>query len=279
MGYRRSPNKYVQVSMHPSEDPGTTLYSPNWCEPTTWYPASTRVVQEQLTNEGANVTYVIPNWTDKMHIVDTYHGKITKEDYLKDADGHSYRVDVTVNDVSKTEQDPHVGTGGDFIVNYDMGRVTFLSSLQGSDVVKMTYHKVDRTAGDGSASLWKVSPSPGKALEIVKVEVQFSADIDIKDSVVFQPRAGGYPYGDALIYKTMWDFYNSANGCFPELPALGGTGWRGVLHKVYSFPWMYQSVTRLDSSVLGEIDIYLQHDEPLGGENATATFYCLSMES
>lgn len=274
----KSPNGYQQVSIHPPEDPGKTFYSPNWCDPSTWYMNAVRVVDQVLSEDVPLTVYKIPSWTSKMHMVDTYHAKITGEDFLVDGDGYSYRAVVKVNDVVKAEQNPHLGSGGDYTIDYDAGKVTFLNPLQAGDEVKMTYHKVDRTAGDGSASEWIIKPAAGRILEVVKVEVQFSADVGLADTTVFQPYVGGGPYGNPINYKSMWDFYNSANGCYPVMPALGGAGWRGALGPVYALPWMYQSVTALNSSYLSEIRICLEHDEPHTGENATATFYCLSVE-
>lgn len=273
-----SPNNYQKVTIHPCEDKGMTEYTFNWCDPTTWYLGATRIVDEVMVDSGDHTTYELEDWTNKMHIVDVYHGKITNEDWLLDAGDNSYRVVVKVNDVEKDEQDPHYGSGGDYTVDYNAGTVTFLSALQDEDVVKITYHKVDRTAGDGSASQWILGTVPGRALEIVKVEVQFSEDVGLTDSVLFQAYVAGNPYGNPDIYKTMWDFYNDANGCYPELPALGGNSWRGATTKAYSFPWLYQAVKRLSSVYSSEVRLCLQHDEPFTGANATATFYCLSVE-
>lgn len=282
----RSPNSYVQVSVHPAETAKTTRYTQNWADATTWYEGATRQVDQALTDSGDHLTYNVPAWSSKKHIVDVYHGKITNEHLLLDSGANSYRVVVKVNGQTKTEQDPHVGSGGDFTVDYDAGSVTFLSALQGSDAVTMTYHLVDRTAGDGSASCWTLKPDAGKILEIAKVEVQFSDNIVLTDDVSFQAFASppGVPVGNEDIYKTMSDYYNDANGAYPVMPTLGGSGWRGCSEPVYALPWQYQAVTKLDSTQNIEVRLCLKHDEPFGSDNAnpasaTATFYCLSVDA
>lgn len=284
------------VSVWPTEGDGPTLFSPDWCDPTTWYHNATRVVAEVATDTGNQLTYQIPNWSASRHIVDTYHGKISGEDDLLDGGGNSYRVAVNVDTgsgpVTQTEQDPHFGSGGDYTVNYGMGTVTFLSALQPADVVTVTYHYVDRSAGDGSASEWILAPAPGRILKIAKAEVQFSKDVVLQDTVLFQAYGLVDVFAPQLIpsipsgtkvpiktqkYKTMRDFYNDANGTYPELPALGGAGWRGMTQPTNTFPWVYQSMTDLTASYGMEVRIRLEHDIPFDGEFATATFYCLSI--
>lgn len=288
MAFKRSKNEFQIVSIHPTEADKKTYYTQNWADPTTWYEGATRQVDEVLTDSGDQLTYnTVAQASTKKHIVDTYHGKLTNEHTLKDSSANSYRVEVKVNDVVKTEQDPHVGSGGDYTVNYDVGTVTFGAALQGSDVVKMTYHLVDRTAGDGSASVWTLKPTSGKVLEIAKVEVQFSTNIVLTDSVAFQayvdPPGIPVPGSDEDIYKTMMDFYNDANGAYPAMPALGGSGWRGCPETIYALPWQYQAVTKLAASDNVEVRLCLKHDEPFTSNNAnpavaTATFYCLSVD-
>lgn len=256
-----------------------TLFSHDWSDKTTWRETAVRVVDEVAPDSGDHLTYTVAH----TFLIDTYHGKVTGEDYLKDADGHSLRVVVKVNDVAKTEQDPHYGTGGDYTINYDAGTVTFLSALDPADVVKVTYHYA-------VSSLFTVAPSEGKVLTVDFVEVQFSADIQITDSIVFQPY--GYvdvfapqlmpgipsgtkiPLGDPLIYKTMRDYMNDSIRSYPKYPALGGGSWRGCPQEILVMDWDYLRAKPLVASAGMELRISLQHDTPFGGYYATATFYC-----
>lgn len=276
------------VSVWPTEGTRKTFITPNWCDKTTWLQQAVRVVDEVATCANA------PTYTqyDASHqnLIDNYHGKISQEEFFKDSGGNSYRVVVKVNGITKTEQDPHVGSGGDYTISYATGRVTFLTALVESDEVKVTYHYA-------TTSLYTIKPAAGKILKIKSAEAQFSQDIGITDSIRFQPygyvqvfapqlldeNGGPYPantlipLGDATVYKTMLDYINEANGAYPEIPALGGAGWRGSQQAVFTFPWNYIALTDLIPSYGMEIRIFLEHDVPFGGSVATATFYCLSV--
>lgn len=272
------------VSTKP-QDSRKTFYTHDWTDKTTWYTSSVRVANETATcNDGYYTTY----FTSHAPVVDTYHGKITQEDFLKDADGYSYRVSVYVDGYQKTEQDPHTATGGDFVFDYDLGSITFSSALTIDNVVTVTYHKV-------VSSLFIVAPDPGKQLQVTFCECQFSGDVLINDSVVFQPyglvdafapqylttNGGPYPpgtkipLGNPVVYKGMRDFYNDAVRAYPTYPALGGNGWRGMPQPGVVLDWDYVASTVLQSSKGLEIHISLQHDTVFGGTMATASFYCL----
>jgi len=272
-----------RIAVEKPDSSKVTLYSHDWTNPTTWYEESTRVVEETATDGGDQLTYSLAN----VNVIDTYHGFITQEDFLVDASDNSYRAVVTVNDVAKTEQDPHVGSGGDYTINYSAGTVTFLSALSGSDVVKVTYHYA-------GSSLVTIKPAAGTDLLIDFVEVQFSADVGLTDNVTFQARGfvdvfapqltpDPYPPGtliplkNPLIYKGMRDFLNDGVRAFPKYPAgLGGASWRGLPSDIYIFDWDYVRSTRLHSEYGMEVQVCLQHNVPFTGSYATASFYCSS---
>jgi hypothetical protein len=212
---------------------------------------------------------------------------MTGEDFLKDALGNDFRVKVKVNGSLKTEQNPHYGSGGDYTVDYDAGTITFTSALNVNDEVKVTYHYA-------TTCLLTIRPAPGKKLVVSIVEVQFSADVEIRDTVVFQPygyvdvfapqylQANGGPYpsgtkiplGNPVKYKSMSDYVNDALRAYPQYPAMGGEGWRGMPQPVYIMDWDYLRSKPLYSSAGMEIRIFLENDTPFGGYYATATFYC-----
>jgi len=268
------------VSIAPGEGLKLNKMSVNWCDRTTWWYNSKYIVDEvaeckdPLTHTLYDVSY--------NNIIDTYHGKITGENSLLDNDGYSYRVIVKVNDIEKTERDPHIGSGGDYTINYSTGRITFSPSLEHSDVVKVTYHYED-------GSLWIIKPNVNKIIRIKRAECQFSDDIILTDSLVYDLYGsadyfapGQFPPGTLIqlvgadYYKTIYDYMNDANGIYPEIPALGGTNWRGCQKKIYSFPWDFQTTTDLYSSRGMELHVYLEHDVSFSGTYATGTFYCLN---
>lgn len=271
----------IRVALEKSNTTTKTLFTSNWCDKTTWYEKSTRVVDEVASDDGYQTTYSLANQS----VIDTHHGKITNEDVLTDSDGYSYRATVKVNDTEKTEQDPHYGTGGDYTVDYVNGTVTFLSALDPGDEVKVTYHHA-------SSATFTVKPGAGKKLTIEVVEVQFSKNVEIKDTVlfkvygyvdVFAPQYTPVPYPSGtlipiktVVYKTIMDYQNDSLRSYPEYPALGGSTWRGMTQPLLVFDWDYLRGSVLSSAAGMEIRIEVEHNEEFGGDVATATFYCSS---
>ena len=271
------------VTVWPTEGSKITYYTANWADRTTWYYRAVRVVEEIAACQdlGTYTQYKVSH----ENLIDTYHGKLSGEDYLTDALGNSYRVVVLVGEEIKDEVDPHTGVGA-YTIDYSSGVISFSPALVESDVVKVTYHYEN-------GSEWVITPDQGKVLKIRKVEVQFSQDIELTDSILFQPYGpveiwapqlvdAPYPTGTKLplgnpdVLKTMQDYINDANGAFPSIPAMGGSGWRGAQQASHIFQWDYQTVTDIKSSKGVDIRLKLEHDTPFGGSVAVATFYCLS---
>ena len=263
-------------------NPKLTFFSPNWCDKTTWWEGSVAVTNESATDSGDHTTYSLAH----QFIIDTYHGKLTFEDFLKDSLDGSFRVVVKVNGDTKTEQDPHYGSGGDYTINYAAGTISFLSALQSGDAVTVSYHYA-------ASSILTVKPIPGKMLILDKVEVSVSDDIVMNDTAIFQayglvdvfapqlmpgiPSGTKIPLGDPLVYKTIDDLNTDSNLSYPAYPALGGSGWRGMKRPRYTFSWDYDVGATVLHSIYGmEIRITLQHDTPASGDHAILTFYCTS---
>jgi len=262
--------------------PKLTFITPNWCDKTTWYCGSTEVEDEVATDSGDHTTYSLAH----QNLIDAYHGKITFEGQLKDDDGSNYRVTVKVNGTTKTERDPHLGTGGDYEIDYALGKVVFFQALAGNETVTVTYHYAVKAT-------FIVKPAAGKRLYIGSVEVQFSEDIVMNDTFVFQayglvdvfapqlmpgvPSGTKIPLGDPLVYKTMVDLLNDANSAHPSYPAIGGSNWRALKKPAYIFTWEYAvGLTCLEARYGMEIHIDLEHDIPCSGAFGTATLYCTS---
>jgi hypothetical protein len=274
LSIRTSDGRARQV-IEKSETGSTTLYSFDWADKTTWYEKSSLITNEVAGDSGDHLTYALSH----TFIIDTYHGLFTNEDFVKDATGNSFRVTVKVNDVAKTEQDPHIGSGGDYLINYKDGKIIFLSALDPSDTVKVTYHYA-------GSSVFTIKPLPGKKLVIDVSEVQFSEDVEILDTVIFQaygladvfapqlPSGTLIPLGNPVKYKSISDYQNDALKAYPSYPPLGGSGWRGMPQGVYVFDWDYLRGKVLSSAAGMEIRISLEHDIPFEGFYATATFYC-----
>lgn len=288
----------IRIANEKTDGDRTNFFSCDFTDTTTWYQQSTYVSAEVATDGGAHTVYTLAH----SPVVDTYHGRLTGEDNLIDAQGHDYRVHVTVtpqggSPVAKTEQDPHFGTGGHFTVNYDTGAITFLSALAATDQVNVTYHWVNLAPANGTASRFTVAPATGKKLFLEIAECQFSLDVEPNDSVVFevwgiadffltsgQMAAYGIPYGigykirlQRVVYKALSDFQNDAFRSYPSYPAMGSpSNWRAQQQAVTVFDWDYLTSINLLSSKGMEIRVFLDHDAVFGGWMATAAFYCKS---
>lgn len=238
--------------------------SQNWCDKTTWWYSATHVSNETATTTDPDRKV----WSlSHQYIIDTYHGKLTGEESLPD-----YRVVVTVGGVQKAEQDPHYGTGGDFVVDYGAGTIAFTESLGSDPPVVSYYHE--------SGSTWAIRPTAGEIWKLKGAESQFSDDVVMNDSMVYEvwaydpndlPNKMMVAFPD--YYKSIADFVNDANKAYPPIPAIGGPGWRGNKRPVYVFAWDFQTTTELVSSYGMELRVRLEHDAPYGGTFATGTFY------
>lgn len=246
--------------------------SPNWCDPTTWWYSSVYVVNEVAVRKDGYDGYVY-TLTHK-NIIDTFHGKLTGEWNQTDVDGNSLRVTVKIDDIEKIEKDPHTNIG-DYIVNYVTGEIVFDLQVEQSSIVKATYHYEN-------GSTWVIKPEMGEVCRIKSVECQFSDDIIMTDSMIYEIWAYN-PYDPPNkvlatspdVYKTMWDFINDANKAYPAIPKIGGSYWRGLTTQVYVFSWDFQSTSDLSDKYGVELRVRLEHNIPYGGTCCTGTFYCL----
>ena len=289
---QRSPDGRVRTASEKGSGTRLNFYSHDWTDPTTWYQQSLYISGETLSNSGNNTTYNFAHYP----LIDNYHGNITLEDQLIDANGHSYRISLYVNGAAKTEQDPHYGAGGDYIINYADGYVNFLTALNPTDVVTANYHYVNIT-GNGLASRFTIKPPPGNKITIITAEVQFSTDVNPTDSIQFevwgtadffltsaQMTALGIPSGvgykimlQRFTYKTFSDFQSDAMKAYPIYPALGTPGsWRSQAQPIAVFNWDYVATAAIESSKGMEMHLYLQHDTPYTGWMGTCTIYSVS---
>lgn len=263
----------------------------NFCDGTTWYSESTRVVEEELTKNGANYESDNPNW------VDLTHGKVFDEEalianqaVLEPGDPHGYVVLVETSDdggttwVERPMREPFAASGGDYTVNYVLGHITFVANDPApGDKVRASYSYMTNSA-------WVLTPLPNKSFAVTKSEIQFSADVVMNDTILmevygavdfFAPEMMGPPYNlpsgtpipiETTEYKTMLQLIDESIGFYPELPALGG-GVRGTTQSMYVLQFHYDVAKVVYSSLGMFLRISLKGDTTFGGERATATFY------
>lgn len=278
-------SKRLRVAIEKPDQPSVTIYTHDWTDPTTWYQQSSCLIDTTPIRVSSKIYRLLHE-----NIIDTYHGNLTNEDFLVDENNHSYRVIVKKNGNTLVEDDPHIGiNSGDYHINYASGTIFFKNDVNENDVILVSYHYANN-------SIFTVKPDSGKVLRLEVVEVQFSRDVVLNDTVKFQPRgyciafapqlaqSNGGPYpdltkiplGNPVVYKTMSDFQNDALKAYPGYPAIGGSGWRGMYQEVFVFDWDYLRTKPLYHSLGMEVQVFLEHDVPFGGYYATATFYCTS---
>lgn len=273
------------VVLEPKTDGSTfNALTCNWCDKTTWYFTSVKVTEGTLTNSGDLITFTSPHpfW------IDLHHGKITQEQRIN---GTNYGTSVKVDGVLKSENSLEA-QDGDYSVDYAAGTVTFNAALQEGAVVTATYNYATN-------SIWKLVPSSGKKVAIRAVEVQFSLDVGLTDTAVFEiyglvdvfapqlleANGGPYPTGTKIPiqsnkYLRMHNYIDEAQQAYPNIPALGGSGWRGMQQAMHLFRWPYTDsfgqYVEIKSSLGMELWIYLESHVPFAGERAVATLYARS---
>lgn len=274
---------HALIEIKPPEGSRVGVISPNWCDCTTWHETAVEAADEALVDSGNGVLFNSANtcW------IDTTHGKLTGENKL-DA---KFIPIIKVDGATMSENAPFGGAVADYSINYATGDVTFTVSQAGK-AVTATYWRQN-------GSLWTIKPADGKVLRLTTVEVQFSKNIELKDTVTFQaygfveafapelldtatppgpyPAGTHIPIGSPTTYKTMMDYVNDASGAYPEIPAMGGAI-RGHTQPIQIFQWPYdqRAATDLRASAGMEIRIKLDNDIVFVGEHAIATFYGIS---
>jgi len=279
-------SNHIKAEAVPTQGTRTNFVTHNFCDKTTWYTDSARIEEEILTETSGTEFACIHT-----PVVDVSHGKVFSEHDRVDALGNSYKLVCTVDGAPVTEKDKHTNIG-DYVFDYNTGVLTFDTSKTGQQV-KLTYYKVQ-------SSRFSIQAAAGKKLTVSEVENQFSADYNITDTIIFQPRApvqlvaphlavsngGPVPDGTLIdlasptVYNTDRDLLRESNGAFPTVtkstnPA-AAANWRMGGQDMLGYPWAYKAAIELLSSLQMQIDIYLEHDTPFGGLESTATLYCLS---
>jgi hypothetical protein len=246
------------------------IVSHNFCDQCTWWQNSAEVTDETLSEDSGTIFSAAND-----HWIDLSHGRFYLESRVPNLS--SYYPVVKVDGVTMTEREPFSDTGGDYVVDYDAGTVTFAASQTGKTVTA-SYHY-------GVNSLFTVAPDDGKILWVRDSEVQFSTDIVMTDTINFQAYAynpadlpNKVPVTQVTDYKTLRNFVEEAKGVYPKVPAIGGSGPRGLSQEHVVFPFKYTQVKALYSSMGLEIRVWMDNHTEFEGEFGTPTFYCSSYD-
>jgi len=266
-----SHNRTITVPEPETDRKMVNIATHNFCDKTTWWQQASPIVHEELIDSGDGLTFSSVN----THWIDLTHGKFYLEDRITNRD--SYIPVVKVDGVTMTERAPFDTSGGDYVVDYAAGTVTFASSQSGKTVTASYYF--------AGSSLFTLAPDAGKVLWVRDSEVQFSVDVEMLSTLNFQAFAydpNDIPNKIAVSqktnYKTIRNFVEEAKGVYPKVPALSASGPRGLAQEHVVFPFRYTQVKALYSSQGVEIKLWLDEDVEFGGEFGTATFYCSSYD-
>jgi hypothetical protein len=273
----------MQMSGEPRIGTEVIYGTHNFADKTTWASDSVRVVDEIAIDSGDGLTFNLVN----KYLIDIIHGKVFDEDqYVRDqqssnpSDPHGYAIIVTVDNAAVTIREALEVSGGDCEVNYTDGKIVFFQSQSGK-TVKVSYSYA-------TTSNFYISPDAGFDLDIEKAKAMWSADFDMTDSVrfeiygfaaVFAPQLG-LPSGTKIPlsvteYRTLNQLTSEASEYQPHaIPASGGTT-RGTTQDRHATYFRYGTIRRLTSAAGIELRICTGHNRVMGGEFATATFYCV----
>ena len=253
-------------------------FSHNFCDKTTWFGDSIRVVGEAV-GTGNDVLGVFN--LDHDYVIDLSHGKISDEDNVvptASQGGTNFIPSVYLDGVLKTERPYGAASGGDYTINYVTGVLTFFTppGLGAAITADYFYSPAD------SGSTMYIRPSPGKKTIITAAECQFSANLDLNDTLIssiftYNPFLGAPPAkfeypGASAKFKRFWDFVSYTNGTFPSLPAMGGST-RGTQQAIYQLRFEYVVTIPLDDAYGVEMRVWLENHNPYGGDQGQITFY------
>lgn len=242
------------------------LVTHDFCDPTTWYTDSVRVSSMVMTASLDNLEFTCSrkNW------IDMTHGKLFDEDSVKTEVVHQYSASVWVDGVLKTERVPFAASGGDYVIDYSNGKITFPSPTLATVTAGFSY---------ANGSTWVLEPEAGKKLNMEVAEAQFGVDLVMNDAIEFQVWVYN-PYNlpnkfkyDTTTYKTVRNLIDEALGSYPLIKSFGGSV-RGMPADVYGFPFRYGTIRSMKSSQGAELRVKLKNDYAFSGSYATATFYC-----
>lgn len=263
-------------------------FSHNWCDKTTWYTMSKRVTDKVIgTGDGSKKDFVLEA---NYPVIESGRGKITDDHRLRDSEGKDYCVHVktgttTGGFTNLTERYPFEETGGDYWVDYDNPgtegtMIHFTTAPASGDDIVVTYNYCD-TDMEGH-SVWLFMPPPGKKWIIDHVEAQFTSDVGLSDTIIYQawlnhPQAGWMPVPgeEELRYHSAHNYDDYVRGALPEVPAWGGTSARGRLSAGRVVQWDYDSSIVLLSSLGVAVRVWCKHDRAMDGTRVTITIYAM----
>lgn len=262
-------------------------FSVNFADRTTWYHHSVKKEAVVLgVGDGATTTFQFGVDGDAGAVlVDLSHGKITDENDVKNPDGHyramgggygdsvlfglsGYVPLILVDGVERAEREFGEPSGGDYTIDYVDKTITFFDPPADQAQIVGTYYYVPT----GAPCKVVATPPPGRKYVIDRVELQFTLDTVLTDTIVNNVYVGDYPLRRPTVIKTVQDAINWTNGAHPPIPAHGGPV-RGIAQDVLVQRIDYLSGIPVLSSLGMRLMVHLAHSRPFEGTWATVVFY------
>lgn len=185
---------HQRVQVEPREGTPYQDFSINFCDPRTWWPESKKVqnaTMEEDTNDPSGKTFKFMDTDGTTHrkwIIDLDNGLLTQEHKIHG----TYGVSITVGGNVQTQQEfdyredaPTLSISGksmdngDYVLDAENGTVTFHEVPSETPVASYHY---------AWECVWYITPSEGRALTLLAVEIQFTDDVQPRSDIYFQPQ-------------------------------------------------------------------------------------------
>lgn len=242
----------------------------NWCDKTTWWYSSVQVINEAVgTGDGSVDVFNL----DHDHVIDLEHGKFTDEDDIPDYE--DYLLVVKVDGVEQTKRSSFETSGGDYVIDYAEGTLTFADPPPDGDAITASYWYSPTTAGN---SVMEFIIPAGKIWCVCASEMQFSKDVIMNDTLTFGAYIGETLVGPKTRHKTIGAFLDLSYGSFSVIPAIGGSA-RGMAQDTVLLRVDYHTMDVLPGDLGVVLKAWAEGDNEFGGERATATLYIIEKDA
>jgi len=238
--------------------------SHDYCNRVSWYEDSVRRIDVPLDSMSTKV-YSLPSQY-KNGIVDLMSGYVNNDEAVLAS--NTYNVSKEVLKEGST-----IIT--DYSVDYRNGIITVGDTYTPISTLTLSFN-------DPIKSSWDLHTDPLYETRVIKVEAQFSSNIDISHPMYFNvdidhPVAGPMTV-DSIVYKSIRDFLSICNSG-STISSFGGTSNKvGIMGDIVVLPFNYTKPLVLPTGVNARISVYTKGHVELKGDYATVTFYTVKIK-
>lgn len=263
--------KAISVIVHKPENESFARATHDFCNKTTWYTNSIRVLAETVTPVSGVITLSNKN------VIDVIYGNINRQDLLQEYVINVYDDGVLIPHFTMELVEGENVKTFNYVVDHKLGKITLENTPTGDVTVDYSY---------ATNSEWILQPEEGSMLIIEHSEIQFSIDINVNTPLRFEIWVGnpyfavvGHPYEgipkipyQVVQYNSVKDLVNEANLGTGTIPAIGN------LPECVVFPFNYATIKPFKYSQGAELRIRAVDDIELDGSFGTATFYLIKRD-